>query len=118
MNDHEGWTKSRSYACPRLISPFRQQHYQHTHCWPSSASKSSAYAHSSVRLFAIDICLARLSLTAPVITSQMLSVLKAVFALAPYHLLSYGTLLGTELYQVRCPYVLAIHSLQATSTVL
>ena len=31
----------------------------------------------------------------------MSSVWDAVLSLAPYHLLSYGTLLGTELYQVR-----------------
>ena len=31
----------------------------------------------------------------------MSSVLKLVLSLAPYHILSYGTLLGTELYQVR-----------------
>lgn len=31
----------------------------------------------------------------------MSSVFSLVFSLAPYHLLSYGTLLGTELYQVR-----------------
>ena len=30
----------------------------------------------------------------------MSSIFDSVLSLAPYHLLSYGTLLGTELYQV------------------
>ena len=39
----------------------------------------------------------------------MSGIWQTVLSLTPYHLLSYGTLLGTELYQVRGFPVLAIH---------
>lgn len=35
------------------------------------------------------------------VTDSLLSTLAPLATAAPYHLLAYGTLLGTELYQVR-----------------
>jgi hypothetical protein len=44
----------------------------------------------------------------------MATVLKAVFSLAPYHIMAYGTLLGTELYQVRFPFFKPIQGVQVS----
>ena len=46
----------------------------------------------------------------------MSSVLDAVLSLAPYHLMCYGTLLGTELYQVRLLVLVAQDPLMAATT--
>lgn len=39
------------------------------------------------------------------VTDSLLSTLAPLATAAPYHLLAYGTLLGTELYQVRKVFV-------------